>query len=93
VTRTHGEFTTGTISNGNLFTGDRVVLFREGTYLGSGNIYQGKPQIATDIPYNSPTLPKSVVEITSLSLPEEGSEKKLIRQGFKENGCISPTSN
>jgi hypothetical protein len=89
----HGRFTTGTISNGNILTEDRVVLFREGIHLGSGKIYNGKPQIMTDIPYNSPTLPKSVAEITSSSLPGEESEKNSIRQGFKENNCISPAPN
>jgi hypothetical protein len=87
----HAGFTTGTISNGNVLTEERVVLFREGIYLGSVNIYKGKPQIATDIPYNSPTLPKSVVEMTSLSFEE--TEKNSIRQGFKENGCISSIPN
>ena len=87
----HGRFTTGIISNGNILTEERVVLFREGMYLGSGDIYKGKPQIATDIPYNSPTLPKSVVEMTSSSFEE--TEKISIRQGFKENGCISSLPN
>ena len=87
----HAGFNIGMISNGNILTEERVVLFREGIYLGSGNIYKGKPQIATDIPYNSPTVPQSVVEMTSSSFEE--TEKTSIRQGLKENGCISSLPN
>jgi hypothetical protein len=89
----HGSFIVGTISNGNIFTeshGSQVVLFREGIYLGSASISKGKPKIATDIPYNSPRL-ESIAKLTSLSFEE--AEKSSIRQGFNENGCISPTPN
>jgi hypothetical protein len=89
----HGRFTTGTISNCSIFTENRVVLFREGIYLGGANIRDGKPQSIGEIPYHSPTLPKSVVQITSSSLPGEEAEKNSIRQGFKKNSCISPAPN
>jgi hypothetical protein len=87
----HGRFMTGTMSNGNILTENRTVLFREGIYLGGVNIRDGKPQSIGEIPYHSPTLPKPIVEFTSSSLEE--AEKSSIRQGFKENGCISATPN
>jgi hypothetical protein len=89
----HGGFIDGTISNGTILIGNGTVLFREGFYLGKGYIQDGKFQLNTDIPYNSPTVSKSVVEITNSSLPREEAEKNLIHQGFKENGCTSSTPN
>jgi hypothetical protein len=84
-----GRFTTGYISNGYILTTARTVLFRENIYLGSANIYNGKPQIATDIPYSSPQIPRPVAEIIKSALPGEKADQNLIHQGFKENGCTS----
>jgi hypothetical protein len=70
-------------------TADRVVIFREDIYLGNANIYDGKPQIATDIPYNSPQIPRPVAEIIKSSIPGEAAEQNLIRKGFRDNGCTA----
>jgi hypothetical protein len=86
----HYSFRNSRIYNGAIIIGDGQILFKEGLHLGMGGIRDGKPQLFNDIPYSSPTLPPSIVEIINLS---EGAERNLIRQGFKENGCISPTSN
>jgi hypothetical protein len=84
------SFTTGTISNGNIFTKDRMVLFRESTYLGRIYIYKGKLQM-TEIPFKSPSSPKSLTEL--IKYVAEETEKNSISQSFRENDCISSFTN
>jgi hypothetical protein len=84
----HYSFSNGNVHNSVLYIGNGQILFKEDLYLGMGGIQNGKPQLHSLIPYGSPTLPKSIVEIINSS---EEAEKSSIRQGFKDNGCISPT--
>jgi hypothetical protein len=80
------------IHNGIIRRGGGQVILREGLYLGTGSIQNGKPEYSDQIPFGSPTLPPSITEVVNSSREEEG-KKDSIRQRFKENGCITGTLN
>jgi hypothetical protein len=80
------------INNGVIRRGGGQIILREDSYIGIGEIQNGKPEFSNQIPFGSPTLPRSITEVVNSSAEEQG-KKDSIRQSFKENGCTTATPN
>ena len=84
----YGGTTTGILSNGVIQTSRGEVLFKEGNYLGSGFLKNGRfVGNNGEIPFNSPRPLESLTKL--LDYISEPPEKNKVTQQFNSAGCTT----
>jgi hypothetical protein len=88
----YGGFDTGVFSNGVIITNNGQVLFKEGNFLGSGSLRDGRFVSSNgEIPFHSPRPLKPLNELINYIF--ESPDKNQVSQQFKAAGCISNLPN
>lgn len=84
----YGDFDIGVLSNGVITTSRGGVLFKEGNYLGSGLLRDGRfVENNGEIPFHSPRPLEPLTKL--LGNIFESPDKSQVSQQFKAAGCIS----
>ena len=87
------SFTTGKSLGKAIQTDNGEVLFKEGNYLGTAILKNGRLTSNYDVPFHSPTplsaLPKFLNLVDSASVISGNSYRNLIQKRFKDAGCTS----
>ncbi len=88
----YGRFDIGVFSNGVIITNNGQVLFKEGNFLGSGSLRNGKFISSNgEIPLNNPRPLESLNKLLNYII--EQPDKSQISQQFKAAGCTSSLPN
>ncbi|MCF4966852.1 hypothetical protein CV014_06845 [Nostoc sp. CMAA1605] len=85
-----GSMDTGVFSNGFIKTSRGEVLFKEGNYLGSALLKNGKFIRNYDIPFNSPRPLGSLTKLLEYMYDAQA-EKITVSQKFQAAGCTNST--
>jgi hypothetical protein len=82
-----GIFEGGYVSNGQIYTNDQTIIFKQGNYLGIAGTYDGKPELFVTEPLHNPVpLQLPAKYSSSVDSPEQMDE--IVRQ-FESAGCTA----